>query len=89
MNNQARVQVADGLADGFEKLEPLRDGGIRPFQVRVQRLTPNKLHDQEGTAMGIGAAVHEAHDAGMIEAGEDLPLLHKFFAELSGIQSGP
>jgi hypothetical protein len=28
--------------------------------------------------IGIGAAVHEAHDAGMIEPGEDLPLLHKF-----------
>jgi len=40
-------------------------------------------------AIGIGAAIHEAHDAGMIEAGENLPLLHKLVAELSGIESRP
>jgi len=72
VHDQTRVRVLHGVADGQEQPEPVIDAEPAPITVRRDRLALDLLHHQiELTVIGR-AAIEQAGDVRMIEAGQDL-----------------
>ena len=80
--------VADGGADVEEEEEALLEieraaGAVLGDGDAVF----DELHDEEGNAVGTGAAVEEAGDVGMFEAGEDLAFLLEATEDGTGVEA--
>ena len=75
VDDQVLVRVLDGGADVAEERQPGR--GVEPVRVAVvdDRLPFDVLHGEVGPAVRRAAAVEEAGDERMLEAGQDLPLV--------------
>ena len=89
MNNAFLVGVLDGLANFFEKPEPLRDGQLMLVAVISNGDAVDELHDKKRAATFSRASIEHARNAGMIherqrlafgfKPGDDLPSVHPKF----------
>ena len=75
MDHQTAMRVLDGIAELEEESEPRVDREIVFAAVVVDRRSFDVLHDQVRNAAGGRAAVEQAGDVGMLERGQNLPLL--------------
>ena len=75
MDDQVLVGVLDRRADLAEEVQPR--GGVQALRVAVvdDRLALDVLHHEVGQAVRRRAAVEQAGDVRVLEAGEDLPLV--------------
>ncbi len=78
--------VLDGGADPAEEIEPPVDRELMGVAVLVDGHSLDELHDQIGAAVLRAAAVVEAGDIGVLEAGQDLPFGKEAMERLGALQ---
>src|SRR6266446_8311370 len=74
VNDQVLMGIVDGSADVLEESEALGGAELVRVAVGVDRLPLNVLHDEVGERIFGGAAIQQAGDIGMVQAGQDLAL---------------
>src|SRR6202030_833524 len=77
MHDQAAVRAVDRLADGLDQPQARRQVEVAPRAVVGDRLAVPPFEREVWTAVGTGAAVEQAREVRMVEAGEDLALAHE------------
>src|SRR5512143_1737885 len=87
MDDEVLMRVPHCFADFDEQCEAPLD--VEPLLVAVprERNTIDELHGEPRTPIGRDAAVDEASDVGMAQAGEDLPLGEKAPVRLDGVET--
>ena len=87
MDDQVLVRVLHRCADFREHLESRRGVQAARLAVLVDRLPLDELHREVGQAVGRGAAVEQAADVGMVEAGEYLALVAEAADDRVGVHA--
>ncbi len=75
MDNHAAVRIVDGRTRIQKNFEAVAHGQRSRFAVLQQRLAFDELHDEVGQPGSGGAAVDQARDIGMFQAGQNLTLV--------------
>ncbi len=88
MNDKISMGVLDGAEDGEEEAETVFGAEFEGFGVVCDPGSVDILHDEIGNVFGGGAAVEEASDIGMLEAGEDLAFATETLENELGIEAG-
>lgn len=88
MDNEALVGVGDGFGYLEEELAALVRGEVEPVGVVGNGFAIDVLHDEEGTAIGHGAAIEKACGVGVIELSEDLAFAAETFGGIGTGEAG-
>ena len=75
MDDQVPVRVCTAAQTSRKARSRSADGELRAAQYSSIGCALDVLHDEVGAAVVGGAAVEEPGDVGVVEAGEDLPLV--------------
>src|SRR5215472_6376306 len=75
MDDQIAVRITHRLTGFTEQHAALLDREIALFAVRVDRNALDIFHDEERCAVPGRASIQKPRDIGVIQAGQDLPLL--------------
>ena len=86
MDDQVLVGEMDRGADPPEELEAAAERQAPFLAVAVDGHPLDVLHDEEGQRVVGGAAVEDAGDRGMLEAGEDLAFAGEAAQHLGGLE---
>src|SRR5262249_34896608 len=86
--DEVAVRVGDRRADLAEKRDLLGDRDARAPGVVHEVLPFDVLHDEGGAPVLSRAAVQEARDVGVLEPGEDLPLVAETPDDRSAAEAG-
>ena len=74
VEDEVAMDVGDGSAELDHLAEDLVDGGFGGVADLVQALAVDHFHDEEGDAFVGDAAIEQAGDVGVLEAGEGVAL---------------
>ena len=77
MNHQVLMRVMNGRANGAENLQAHIDGELVAVAIVSDGQAVDELHHEVGETVSGGTPVKDFCDIGMIEAGQDLPLVLK------------
>ena len=88
VDDEVLMEIMDGGADLHEQLDAFADVEPVVVAVAVQRGAFNELHDVIGRTVGGVAAVEDAGDVGVFEAGEDLAFLAEAVGKKRGVLIG-
>src|SRR6266849_1756173 len=75
MDHQVLVGVMDGRADSAEELQAFDGGKLAGIAVLEERLALDILHHEVGKTVFGGAAVEKPCDVGVVQGGQNLPLI--------------
>jgi hypothetical protein len=77
VNDQALVRVLDRRTNLTKQFETLADGKTMRIAVLVDGLPLHQFHDQVGNAVFRGPPIQQTRYVGVIQTGENLPLVSK------------
>src|SRR5579884_2146388 len=85
MDDQPLVRVLHGRAYRQEQLQTFSDRKLAGIAIAVDGLAFDQFHDEVGKPAFGGAAIEQARDVGMIEAGQYLPFVLEAVDELGAL----
>ncbi len=87
VDDELLVRVLDRVADPAQQVDALADAEPLRIAPAVDRLAVDVFHDQVRMAVRRRAAIQQARDVRMVEAGEDLPFAFETAHELARIEA--
>ena len=87
VHDEIPMRVLHRGADVAEQVQPRLDGQPAIVAVAVDVLAVDVLHREPGEPVGGDAAVEQPRDSGVVEAGEDLPLVEEPLKSTSVVPS--